>query len=68
MVLKMGYLTGEEWETFSALFEKKEGTNYYDTRELAKMVLLNIADSETYFKAENDNKATIRNQRRNKNG
>lgn len=59
MVLRMGYLTREEWETFSTLFEKKEGTNYYDTRELAKMVLLNVADSETYFKVENDNKVTI---------
>lgn len=46
----MGYLTPEEWETFQALFEKKESTNYYDVREQALMLL----SGEVENRARND--------------
>ena len=39
MTTKTGWLGPEEWETFSELFEKREGTNYYDVREQAIMLL-----------------------------
>ena len=39
MTTKTGWLGPEEWETFSRLFEKREGTNYYDVREQAIMLL-----------------------------
>jgi len=40
------HLTSEEWEQFSKFYEKVEGTTWYDTRELAFMLLPLIADRE----------------------
>ena len=37
----MSGLTKDEWDVFYDLFEKKEGTNWYDTRELAKQAVMN---------------------------
>ena len=35
----MVWLEREDWDRFMGLFEKVEGTNWYDTRELALMIL-----------------------------
>jgi len=35
----MVWLCGPDWDRFMELFEKVEGTNWYDTREVALMIL-----------------------------
>ncbi len=35
----MVWLPRHDWDHFMELFEKVEGTNWYDTRELALMIL-----------------------------
>jgi hypothetical protein len=50
-----GWLTPEEWKRFEELFEKREGTNYYDVREQALMLL----KGEVANKAREDKKLGI---------
>ena len=57
---KRGWLTREDWEKFCGLFEVVEGTNWYDTRELALSVL-SLINPELASKAreEKENITTI---------
>ena len=41
MVRERQWLCREDWEKFQELFEKVEGTNWYDTRQLAIMLVQN---------------------------
>ncbi len=53
--MKTSCLSPSEWEQFQTLFEKREGTNYYDVKEQAIMLL----SSELASKIRDDPKLGI---------
>ena len=52
------WLSPEDWQKFEELFEKVEGTNWYDTRELALMAIQN-RECETELRKDKANITTI---------
>jgi len=55
---KQEWLKAEDWNRFQELFEKVEGTNWYDVRELALMLIKN-PELESKLRENKENISTI---------
>jgi len=47
---KQQWLEREDWDRFSELFQKVEGTNWYDVRQLA-LDIVGRLNADLYYKA-----------------